>query len=145
MDNNKYIWENDRFNKNPFKVPDGYFEGFPDRMLELLNQEVISAEAEKRRFIRPWMAWVSGVAAVLMLGWFGVRTYYWKPLQEVRYQENVAMFVDFYGEELHEGDLAGYIVDNKIDILKPAATEVNELIQIEPDQAEEYILESIGF
>ena len=37
------------------------------------------------------------------------------------------------------------IEENKIDILKTSAIEVNELIQIEPDQAEEYILESIGF
>jgi hypothetical protein len=145
MDTEKYIWENDRFRKNPYQVPDGYFAGFPDRMMDRLNKEVVLATPTSKRIFSPWMAWVSGIAAILVLGWFGVRTFYLKPLQEVRFQENVALFVDFYGEELHEGDLASYIEENKIDILKTSAIEVNELIQIEPDQAEEYILESIGF
>ena len=144
MATEKNIWESDQFRKDPYKVPDGYFVEFPDRMMARINQSVILAAPSKVRIFRPWMTWVSGIAAILVLGWFGVRTFYWKPMQEVRFQENIALFVDFYGEELHEGDLAGYIEDNNIDVLKQSATEVNEMIQIEPDQAEEYIMESIG-
>ncbi len=144
MDNEKYIWENDRFRKDPYQVPDGYFAGFTERMMERVKQEPVILTVEKPRLIRPWMAWVSGIAAILVLGWFGLRTFYFKPLQEVRLQESIALFVDFYGQELHEGDLAGYIEDNKIDVLNKTSTEIDELIQIEPDQAEEYIMESIG-
>ena len=36
-------------------------------------------------------------------------------------------------------------IDNKIDIKAQSAAEVNEIIQIEPDLAEEYIYESVGF
>ncbi len=145
MNIEKNIWESEPFRKNPYQVPDGYFAGFPDRMMERLNKDVILAVPQNKRIFRPWMAWVSGIAAILVIGWFGVRTFYWNPLQEVRFQENIALFVDFYGEELHEGDLAGYIEDNKIDLIKQPSADVNELIQIEPDQAEEYIMESIGF
>jgi len=141
----KYIWEGNRFRKDPYKVPEGYFEDFPDRMMEQLNQAIMIKPMENRRLMRPWMAWVSGIAAVLVIGWFGIRTYYWQPLQEVRFQENIALFIDFYGEELHEGQLAGYFEDNKIDVKKQATTEVNEFIQLEPDLAEEYIYESVGF
>ncbi len=145
MNKEKNIWEDNRFRKDPYKVPEGYFAGFPDRMMERLSQSALVVHTEKHRLLRPWMAWVSGIAAVLVIGWFGIRTYYWKPLQEVRFQEDIALFADFYGEELHEGQLAGFFEDNKIDIIKQATTEVNELIQIEPDLAEEYIYESVGF
>ena len=146
MNNENYIWENDRFRKDPYKVPEGYFEGFPDRLMDRLNQSgTLVSTSEKQRMIRPWMAWVSGIAAVMVLGWFGVRNFYWKPLQEVHFQENITLFVDYYGEELHEGELAGFLEDNKIDLTKSTSNEVNVLIQIEPDLAEEYIFESVGF
>ncbi|MCX6226798.1 MAG: hypothetical protein NTV01_18970 [Bacteroidia bacterium] len=145
MDEEKYIWENSRFRKDPYTMPDGYLAGFPDRMMERLMQPVNFKTPEHRRAIRPWMAWVSGIAAVLVVGWFGARTYYWKPLQEVRFQENIELFVDFYGGELHEGELAGYMEENKIDLKGQSTSEVNELIQIDPNLAEEYIYESVGF
>jgi hypothetical protein len=146
MNNENYIWENDRFRKDPYKVPEGYFEGFADRLMDRLNQsDTLLPAPDKRRMIRPWMAWVSGIAAIMVFGLFGVRNYYWKPLQEVRFQENIALFVDYYGEELHEGELAGFFEDNKIDLTRSSSNEVNELIQIEPDLAEEYIFESVGF
>jgi len=145
MNKEKYIWEEDRFRKDPFLVPDGYFAGFPGRMMERMNRAGTDMTSEKPRLIKPWMVWVSGIAAVLVIGWFGIRTYYWKPLQEVRFQENIALFVDFYGEELHEGQLAGYFEGNKIELKLRTASEVNELIQIDPDLAEEYIYQSVGF
>lgn len=145
MDQEKFIWENDRFRKDPYHVPDGYFEGFTDRIMDRLKEDGSFVSQSKPRALRPWMAWVTGVAAVLAIGWFGIRTYYWKPLQEVRFQESISLFVDFFGEELHEGQLAGFFEDNKIDVKIQSTTEVNELIQIDPNLAEEYIYESIGF
>jgi hypothetical protein len=144
MNIEKHIWENERFRKDPFSVPEGYFAGFPDRMMARVNQAVSDVPTKKRKIVRPWMAWVSGIAAVLVIGWFGFHTFYWKPLQEVRFQENISLLVDFYGSELHEGQLAGYFEENKIDLKKQVAIDVNELIQIEPDLAEEYIYESVG-
>jgi hypothetical protein len=145
MSQDKYIWENDQFRKDPFAVPEGYFAGFPDRMMERIHEADLVVEPARVRILRPWMAWVSGIAAVLVIGWFGIRTFYQKPLQEVTIQENIALFVDFYGEELHEGELAGFIEDHEIDLKKQSDVEVNDLIQMEPDLAEEYIFESIGF
>ncbi len=145
MNKDKYIWEVEQFRKDPFQIPDGYLAGFEDRMMERLNQADVASPDQRRTLIRPWMAWVSGIAAVLVIGGFGIRTYYWKPLQEVRFQENISLLVDFYGGELNEGKLAGYFEENKIDVKVQPRTEVNELIQIEPDLAEEYIYESVGF
>ncbi|MFA6127401.1 MAG: hypothetical protein WC699_08860 [Bacteroidales bacterium] len=144
MNNENYIWEKGGFHKDPYHLPEGYFTDFPDRMLDLVRQSDILAAREKKSMIRPWMAWASGIAAVLTIGWFGVRTYYWKPMQEVRFQESIALMVDFYDGELHEDQLAGYFEENKIDLVKQSGNEVNALIQIEPDLAEEYIYETVG-
>jgi hypothetical protein len=144
MDNKNFIWENDRFRKDPYKVPDGYFSDFPDRMMDRLGRLADDLPSKRHRNVKPWLIWISGIAAALIIGWVGIRTYYVKPLQEVRFQENIALFVDYYGDELHEGQLAGYFEDNKIDV-SVAAPEVDALIQIDPDLAEEYIYQSVGF
>lgn len=141
----KYNWENDRFQKDPFRVPDGYFAGFQDRMMDRIHQEKPDMEVVKGRLVKPWMVWISGIAAALVIGWFGIRTYYLTPLYELRFQEEIALMVDYYGEELHEGQLAGFLTDNKIEVGTTEATEVDEFIQIDPDLAEQYIYESIGF
>jgi hypothetical protein len=91
------------------------------------------------------MAWVSGAAALIIVGWMGIRNYYWMPLQENRFQESIALMVDYYGEELHEGELAGYFEDNRIEVLGQGAADMMQVIQIEPDMAEEYIYESVGY
>jgi hypothetical protein len=144
MNKDKYIWEVDRFRKDPYKVPEGYFDNFPDRMMERINQSGAVVHPGRISMNRSWIVWASGIAAVMVIGWFGFRNYYWKPLQEERFQENIALFVDFYGEELHEGQLAGYFEDNKIDLAKQATSDWSELVQIDPDLAEEYIYESVG-
>lgn len=144
MEEDKYIWENDRFRKDPYQVPEGYFEGFQARLMARLNQDTASGMPIKRGIVRPWMVWVSGIAAAMVIGWFGVRTYYWKPMQEIRFQEKITLLLDFFDGELHEGQLAGYFEENTIDVKKETVTEVNALIQIEPDLAEEYIYESVG-
>lgn len=145
MNKDKYIWEDDRFRKDPYKIPEDYFACFTDRMMARLNETVSVAPVRKHRGLKPWIVWVSGIAAVLVIGWFGLRTFYWKPLQEDRFQENIALFVDYCGEELHEGQLAVYFEENRIDITNQSGAEVNEFIQMDPDLAEEYIYESVGF
>ena len=144
MNMEKYNWENEGFRKDPFKVPEGYFAGFSDRMMERLNQEEPVVPIKNRSLIQPWMAWVSGIAAVMVFGWFGLKNYYLKPLQETRFQEGVALFVDYYGGELQEGQLADYIEDFNISIPEQTATEENPIVQMEPELTEEYIYESVG-
>lgn len=145
MNEEKFIWEHKGFRKDPYTLPEGYFTGFPDRMMNRLNQQASAIHQEKLRVFKPWMAWVSSIAAILVIGWFGFHTFYIEPLQEVRFQENIALFVDFCGEELHEGQLAGFFEDNKIEVAQQTLTETDELVQIEPDLAEQYIYESVGF
>ncbi len=47
MATEKNIWESDQFRKDPYKVPDGYFVEFPDRMMARINQSVILAAGDE--------------------------------------------------------------------------------------------------
>jgi len=80
-----------------------------------------------------------------LVGWLGVHKFYREPMKEVTYQEKIELFVDFCGGELHEGQIASYLEDNRIDIKSQSTADMNELIQIEPELTEEYIYESVGF
>ena len=145
MENEKYIWEKGPFRKDPYSIPEGYFKDFPDRLMEKLVKEEALQAVGKRVLFRPWMAWVSGMAASLVIGWVGFNSLYIKPIQEVRFQESLSLIVDYYGEELHEGELAGYLADNELAIETPVVIEVDGLIQLDPGSAEQYIYESVGF
>jgi hypothetical protein len=145
MNKEHYIWENQEFRKDPYRLPDDYFHSFPERIMDRIRNQQSENMAKPTRFIQPWMAWVSSIAAILVLGWFGVRSFYWKPLQEVRFQEQIALVVYYYGNELNEGKLAGYFIDNDIELSNQSIGEVDALIQMEPDLAEEFIFESVGY
>jgi hypothetical protein len=144
MSEDKFIWEEGGFRKDPYRLPDGYFTEFTGKMMDRVQHEA-AVGPHPRRILRPWIAWISGAAAILVIGWMGIRAYYWKPLQEVRFQESIALMVDYYGEELHEGELAGFFEENKIMMKGQGTADMLEVIQIEPDMAEQYIYESIGF
>jgi hypothetical protein len=144
MKEEKYIWEDDRFRKEPYTLPDGYFASFPERMLERLNQEVTPRPESRIRHLRPWMAWVSGIAAALVIGWIGIRQFYVKPHQETNMQETIDLFVDLYSDELTEGQLANYLADNKIDIKVGKVNDVSAIVQSDPDLVEMYLYESVG-
>lgn len=145
MSEEKYIWEDKKFNKNPFRVPDGYFDHLSDRILSRVNENPVESIKVSHRILRPWMVWVSSAAAVLIMGWFGFQNLYLRPHQEAVFQEGVSLFVDYYAQELHEGELANYIADHQIDLTTSSAVDYNYLIQIEPEMTEEMIYESVNF
>lgn len=145
MSEEKYVWEGKEFNKNPFRVPDGYFDYLPDRILSRITEEPVTSGKPSHRIIRPWMVWVSSAAAVLVMGWFGFQNLYLKPHQEVLFQEGVSLFVDYYAQELHEGELVNYIIDNQIDLTASSSVDYEYLIQIEPEMTEEMIYESVNY
>jgi hypothetical protein len=145
MSEEKYSWEVKEFNKNPFHVPDGYFDHLSDRILSHVTENPGATATVQHRIIRPWMVWVTSAAAVLIMGWFGFQNLYLKPHQEALFQEGVSLFVDYYAQELHAGELADYIADQQIDLTTTSAVDYNYLIQIEPEMTEEMIYESINY
>jgi len=139
------MWDKAEFRKDPYSVPQGYFNDFPDRLMERLLKEEALHDVGQKVLFRPWMAWVSSIAAVLAIGWIGLNSLYIKPIQELRFQESLSLIVDYYGEELHEGELAGYVSENELAIGAQTIMELDGLIMIDPGFAEQYIYETVGF
>ncbi len=145
MTTEKYKWESDGFRKDPFSIPEGYFESLGDRIISRIDPVSEAPVAERRSLVRPWMTWVSGIAAVLVLGWFGLREFYLKPHQETQIQESLSHFSDYYGEELNEGQLAGFVADYEVEVSFQTQVDYQDLINAEPESTEELIYESIIF
>ena len=65
----------DKNKKLPFEVPEGYFEGFEDKMMARFAQIEAEEKAEQQT-VRPmkWRRWAAGVAAaaVIAVGLFAV-------------------------------------------------------------------------
>lgn len=57
--------------ENPFKVPDGYFEGFAENMMRLLPEKAAEETHPKigvgRRTWRPWLYAAAAVCAVAFI------------------------------------------------------------------------------
>ena len=145
MEEQKYNWQGAKFQQDPFKVPEGYFDTLSDRILRRIDQDSSIQAVRRTTIMRPWMAWVSGIAAALVIGWFGFSELYLKPHQELRFQEELAVFVDYYGEELHEGQLAGYFEQYNIEVTLKSGVDYQDLILTDPENTEELIYESIDF
>lgn len=129
----------------PFRVPEGYFSGVTDRVLERIREE--EAGSARVRVIRwkPVLTWVSGAAAILIIGMLGLRAFYLLPMRESRVREDIALFVEYYGEELQEVQLARYAEQSGIDLPVNQASGMDAIIEMEPESVEEFIYETIGF
>jgi hypothetical protein len=145
MENEKYIWERDHFKKDPYRIPDHYFDDFANRLMERVNCDPGNSQKERKLRLSPWVAWVSGIAAILVVGWLGFNSFYRTSAQETRLQENLSFLVDYYGEELHEGQLAGFLADNGLFVGSMSGSDLDDLIQVDPGLAEEIVYESVGY
>lgn len=62
--------QNLKSDKNPFRTPDGYFEGFTARMMERIQQEGLTTQqtTAKRVEMSPWRKWMRYSAAAVVAG-----------------------------------------------------------------------------
>jgi hypothetical protein len=144
MKEERFIWESGSFKKDPFKVPEGYFDNLSDRIMASIGEAPSSETNRRKSLIKPWMIWISSAAAVLVLGWFGISELYLKPHQEKAFQQELTLLVDYFAEELHEGQLAGYVEDYDVEVTFKTGVDFQDLIESEPEAAEEIIYQSLG-
>ncbi len=138
------ILEDKHFRDTGFSVPEGYFDDFPERMIERIRlEQPLRVKHKQLGFYRPWMTWVSGVAAILVIGWIGFRVLIQRPSEEALFQDRLEFLVEYSGNELNEALLAGYIEEKGIVLTNQDNTEIDNFIRNNPDQAEELIYESI--
>jgi len=104
-------WQ-DKAKDNPFKVPQGYFEGFEERMMAKISAD---AQASQKRIMPlPLIRWISGVAAVFLLGFIGVQQFYLKPHQVLINQEAMYNVIAYYAQNMDDASFSAMMADNEI-------------------------------
>jgi len=94
----------------PFKVPDGYFDHFENRMMDRIKEE---SEEKKVRFLSPKVVrWVSGVAAVMLIGFVGFQQLHLKPQKIQMDQEAMYAVIEFYAQDLDDVSFAELMAEN---------------------------------
>ena len=94
----------------PFKVPEGYFDQFEDKLMERIMEE---SEKKKVRLLSPKLVrWISGVAAVLLIGFIGFQQLHLKPMQIAMDQESMYAVIEFYAQDLDDASLAEFMAEN---------------------------------
>ena len=111
-DNNLNI-DNFREDENPFRVPSGYFKESRANIMDAIKNEM--AEKPVRRLnVKPMLLWISGVAAMLVIGMILFQNLYIKPNSDVQLAQEIEWFINSSGPDLDIGTLASYIVDEGI-------------------------------
>jgi hypothetical protein len=65
-------------NENPFKTPEGYFDGFSDRIMERIDAENAAPESDSSngiiRYLRPALIMAASFAAIFLIIFIPVKT-----------------------------------------------------------------------
>lgn len=68
MDKKMDILERKDLRRNPYSVPEAYFDQLQERLGAIPRQEALSRREDSRTRIRPVLAWTAGIAAMLAVG-----------------------------------------------------------------------------
>lgn len=130
--------------QEPFKVPEGYFEGVPERVMDRIHKEETTGRTRQAGFqIRRWQIWTGAAAAVLIIGWLGFSQLFLEPLQEKKYQQEIAWLVEIATYELNENIVVSYLSDINYDWKENQVNEEQEALLSDPEFMRNLTLESI--
>ena len=114
--------------ENVFRVPDGYFEEFPGKMMERIarKEEGQQVPGLYRRLFKTRFAIAAAILAFALLGYLSL-TYLFPDgsNQELSSQE-IAEYIEYYASDLEEG--VYYEVLDDIDVEKTVNHEYEEII-----------------
>lgn len=108
---NSIYWQ-DKAKSNPFKVPPGYFESFEERMMARIAAE--AKPAQKRILPMPVIRWITGVAAVFLIGFIGVQQFYLKPQRIMMNQEAMYNVIAYYAQDMDDASFSALMADNEL-------------------------------
>lgn len=105
-------WQETGKQKDPFQVPEGYFEGFEVRMMERIEEESVS---KKRTVFRSRMVgWVSGIAAALLIGFIGFQQIQQKSDNQSLDQDAMFAVVEYFAQDMDELSFASFLAENEV-------------------------------
>jgi len=117
--------------KLPFTVPENYFDTFPQRLRDRMNEkQSVPALTRVVEFIRPRMSYAAVIAGIILVTFFGLRQIFLMNGPESIDNFELAEIVDFYlveyddallyesVAELPEDEVANPLEENSDEILE---------------------------
>jgi hypothetical protein len=96
---------------NPFLVPDNYFESFPQRLGQRLqenNPAGLTAARNFRSVLKHQLAAAAAIAVLLVAGYFGVRNFVFQQDMMLTTEE-IQGYIEYYHHEFRELYFLGMI------------------------------------
>jgi hypothetical protein len=144
MEGKNIDWKKGLSGGTVFKVPPGYFESLPGRvMVRIHHEESLRDKNRKIRLFYPWMAWVASAAAVLVVGLFALRVWMFQPDHDRIGRDRIESFMEYYGMDFNEEHLAGFAEESGYEIGTTEMDDYFELIEDDPGKTEAFIYESV--
>ncbi len=100
--------------KNPFSVPEGYFDSFPAKLAERLQKEHSASVPLKSRLwetIRPQLALAAAITAFAVIGYLGFRSFMITDDQWLS-DEMITGYIEYYHYEFSEPYLLGLLEED---------------------------------
>ena len=101
---------------NPFAVPDGYFDSFPQRLQQRLQTEKkpgISFTERVWEVMRPQFALAAAIAVFAILGYFVFMTFI-QTETELLSNDAIAEYIEYYHYEFDEYHMISLLEENDI-------------------------------
>jgi Golgi nucleoside diphosphatase len=131
---------NDIKNKNGFKVPDGYFNSFADKMAEMVKEE--QALKSKTFSLKPILSMAAIFISVLVISW-SVFSYFNQTAEQITNSEALAYLEcnidDISDDLLYESLADDYTADNDI------INSYDEIDYLEEEITDDEIIDNLNY
>ncbi len=113
--------------ENVFRIPDGYFEEFPGKMMERINHQEERQQVVHpvRRLIRSPLTIAASIVVFAVLGYLSVRYLMSDGINQQLSSQEIAEYIEYYASDLDEG-----VYYEVLDEMAPEETEDQEYNEI---------------
>lgn len=114
--------------ENVFRVPDGYFEEFPGKMMQRIGNEGERQQVIRpgRKLFKPQFAVAAAILAFAVLGYLSLRYLFTDSTNQELSPQEIAEYIEYYASDLDEG--LYYEVLDDIEVDESANREYEKLV-----------------
>ena len=108
----KHQWNQAERGKNPFIVPDGYFEGLEEQIMSRIRAE--QEQKPRKTSQRRLLYWVSGVAAALLIGFIGYQQFVRPAATQPVDEDTMLAVVEYFAQDFDDLSMANLMAENDL-------------------------------
>jgi hypothetical protein len=114
--------------ENIYRVPEGYFEEFPMKMMERIGKQGERQQTKLtfRRFFKPQLVIAAAILAFAILGYLSVRYLFSDGIDPELSTQEIAEYFEYYSSEFEEE--LYYEVLDEMEVDEPDDHDYNEII-----------------